>query len=68
MMSIGTRPTFNDVSERVEVNIFDFNEHIYGKTLRVRVKKFLRPQEKYDTIEALKAQIDLDKQNSLQVL
>ena len=68
MMSIGTRPTFNDTSQKVEVNIFDFNEHIYGKTLRVRVKNFLRQQEKYDTIEALKAQIDQDKQNSLQVL
>ena len=68
MMSIGTRPTFNDISQKVEVNIFDFNEHIYGKTLRVRVKNFLRHQEKYETIDALKAQIDLDKQNSLQVL
>lgn len=68
MMSIGNRPTFNDTSEKVEVNIFDFSEDIYGKTLRVYVKKYLRPQEKYNSVEALKAQIDLDKQESLKWL
>ena len=68
MMSIGNRPTFNDTNERVEVNIFDFNEDIYGKTVRVYVKKFLRAQEKYNSIEALKTQIDLDKKQSLKLL
>lgn len=68
MMSIGNRPTFNDTSEKVEVNIFDFDEDLYGKTLRVIVKKYLRPQEKYSSIEALIAQIDLDKIESLKIL
>src|SRR5687768_8155688 len=49
MMSIGTRPTFNDTSEKVEVNIFDFDADIYGAVLSVLVKQYLRPQEKYDT-------------------
>jgi riboflavin kinase / FMN adenylyltransferase len=68
MMSIGTRPTFNDTSEKVEVNIFDFDADLYGSVLSVRVKHYLRPQEKYDTIEALIAQIDKDKEDSLKVL
>jgi riboflavin kinase/FMN adenylyltransferase len=68
MMSIGTRPTFNDTSEKVEVNIFDFEADIYGAVISVRVKQYLRPQEKYDTIEALIAQIDKDKEDSLKVL
>jgi riboflavin kinase / FMN adenylyltransferase len=68
MMSIGTRPTFNDTSEKVEVNIFDFDADIYGAVLSVQVKQYLRPQEKYDTIEALIAQIDKDKEDSLKVL
>jgi riboflavin kinase/FMN adenylyltransferase len=68
MMSIGTRPTFNDTSEKVEVNIFDFDDDIYGAEISVRVKHYLRPQEKYDTIEALIAQIDKDKENSMEVL
>jgi len=68
MMSIGTRPTFNDTAEKVEVNIFDFDKDIYGVEISVRVKQYLRPQEKYDTVEALIAQIDKDKENSLKVL
>jgi riboflavin kinase/FMN adenylyltransferase len=68
MMSIGKRPTFNDTTEKVEVNIFDFDKDIYGAEISVRVKQYLRPQEKYDTTEALIAQIDKDKENSLKVL
>jgi riboflavin kinase / FMN adenylyltransferase len=68
MMSIGTRPTFNDTSEKVEVNIFDFDADIYGALISVRVKQYLRPQEKYNTIEALIAQIDKDKEDSLKAL
>ena len=68
MMSIGNRPTFNDTSEKVEVNVFDFNNDIYGKTVKVFVKKFLRAQEKYNTVEELKARIGLDKVESLKAL
>ena len=68
MMSIGKRPTFNDTVEKVEVNIFDFVEDIYGEMLTVIVKHYLRPQEKYDSMETLKAQIDSDKEQSLKLL
>lgn len=68
MLSIGKRPTLNDTQERVEVNIFDFDGDLYGKTIRVKVKKYLRPQEKYPSMEALKAQIEEDKKNSIEVL
>lgn len=68
MMSIGNRPSFNDTNKSVEVNIFDFNETIYGKTIRVIVKKFLRPQQKFNDLENLKAQIEIDKEQSLTVL
>lgn len=68
MLSIGKRPTLYDVLERVEVNIFDFDGDLYGRTLKVIVKKYLRQQEKYPSLDALKAQIDKDKLNSLNVL
>jgi riboflavin kinase / FMN adenylyltransferase len=68
MMSIGNRPTIANSDERVEVNIFDFNEMIYDHHLKVMVKKFLRGQEKYASLEELKTQLALDKANSLQVL
>ena len=66
MMSIGIRPTLADGRFMIEVNIFNFNEDIYGKTLRVFVKKYLRPEVKFEGLEALKNQIAKDKQDALQ--
>ncbi|MBS1577075.1 MAG: bifunctional riboflavin kinase/FAD synthetase [Bacteroidetes bacterium] len=68
MMSIGTRPTVGGTKRVIEVNIFDFNQEIYEQTIRVYVKKYLRPEIKFDSLEALVKQIDQDKQDSLQVL
>ena len=68
MMSVGNRPTLPGSDYRVEVNLFDFDGDLYGQTLRVSVKKYLRPQEKYESLEALKQQIEKDKENSLAVL
>ncbi len=68
MLSIGTRPTLNDVKERVEVNLFNFDEDIYGSKLQVTVEKFLRAQEKYASLEELKAQMERDKQAALEAL
>ena len=61
MMSIGIRPTIADNRRTIEVNIFDFNENIYGRMVRVYVKYFLRNEEKFDSIEELKEQISLDE-------
>jgi riboflavin kinase/FMN adenylyltransferase len=68
MMSIGFRPTVDGKKRVIEVNVFDFNEEIYGKMIRVYVKKFLRAEVKYNTLEDLVKQIDQDKIDSLQVL
>jgi riboflavin kinase/FMN adenylyltransferase len=68
MLSIGTRPTLENSDERVEINLFEFDEEIYGETIRVIVKKFLRGQEKYASLDELTRQLALDKKNSLAVL
>ena len=68
MMSIGFRPTVDGKKRVVEVNMFDFNKDIYGKLVRVYVKKFLRAEVKFDTLEELVKQIDQDKVESLKVL
>lgn len=68
MLSIGTRPTLTHSDEKVEVNIFDWDKDIYGNVVRVFVKKFLRGQEKYSSLDELKHQLALDKDNSLAVL
>jgi len=68
MMSIGFRPTVDGRKRVIEVNIFDFDQEIYGQILQVTVKKYLREEIKFDGLEALVKQIDQDKVNSLKVL
>ncbi len=68
MMSIGIRPTIGDNKRMIEVNIFDFNENIYGRILRVYVKYFLRKEEKFDNLEELKKQIAVDEINARKLL
>jgi riboflavin kinase / FMN adenylyltransferase len=68
MMSIGFRPTIDGKKRVIEVNLFDFDEQIYGKTLRVYVKKYLREEVKFNSLVDLVKQIDQDKIESLKVL
>ena len=68
MMSIGTRPTLAKSDEKVEVNLFDFNKDLYGKTIRITVEHFLRGQEKYSSLEVMVEQLHKDKEHSLALL
>ncbi|MGN6417444.1 MAG: bifunctional riboflavin kinase/FAD synthetase [Pseudobacter sp.] len=65
MMNIGVRPTVDGKKRMIEVNIFDFDKDIYGSTLRVYVKKYLRGEKKFDGLDALKQQLTMDKSASL---
>jgi riboflavin kinase/FMN adenylyltransferase len=68
MMSIGFRPTVDGKKRVIEVNIFDFDKEIYGETIRVYVKKYLRPEIKFNSLDELAKQIGLDKIESLKIL
>jgi riboflavin kinase/FMN adenylyltransferase len=68
MMSIGFRPTVDGKKRVTEVNIFDFNKEIYGETIRVCIKKYLRAEIKFDNLDELVKQIGNDKTESLKVL
>ncbi|CAN5426090.1 bifunctional riboflavin kinase/FAD synthetase [soil metagenome] len=59
-MSIGNRPTFDNGERSVEVFLIDFNGDLYGKRLTVHFRYFLRPELKFDSVEALIAQMDKD--------
>jgi riboflavin kinase / FMN adenylyltransferase len=65
MMNIGFRPTVEGTKRVIEVNIFDFDRMIYGKSLKVSVKKFLRREVKFSGLDGLKDQLALDKKASL---
>jgi len=62
MMNIGYRPTVDGTKKVIEVNIFNFSRTIYGKTLRVFVKRFLRGEQRFSGLEELKAQLGEDRQ------
>ncbi|MCH5688178.1 riboflavin kinase [Niabella sp. W65] len=64
MMSIGFRPTVDGTKRVIEVNLFDFQDDIYGKTLRVYVKQFLRAEEKFNSLEALVKKSTTTKQRA----
>jgi riboflavin kinase/FMN adenylyltransferase len=68
MMNIGLRPTIGDNKIMIEVNIFDFNKNIYGRAMRVYVKKYMRPEIKFNTLEELKVQLGMDEIDVKKVL
>lgn len=68
MMSIGIRPTIGGTDRVIEVNIFNFNEDIYGATVRVYIKKYLRSEVKFNGLEALVEQLGKDKEDTLRAL
>lgn len=68
MMSIGIRPTIGDNKVMTEVNIFDFDQEIYGCIMRVHVKEFIRKEIKFDNLEDLKTQIAKDEVDVRKIL
>lgn len=58
--NLGRRPTFDKTDVLLEVHLFDFEGDIYGAHLRVSFVSFLRPEQKFEGLDALKAQIAED--------
>ena len=63
MMNIGIKPTIKESSKTIEVNFFDFEGDLYDKNIEVNIKKFIRDEIKFDSLELLKSQILKDKIN-----
>jgi riboflavin kinase / FMN adenylyltransferase len=68
MMNIGMRPTVDGRERTIEVNIFDLNEDLYRRELRVAVRRWLRGEEKFNGLDSLKTQLGKDKENALAAL
>jgi len=66
--NIGVNPTTGLVEPRLEVWLFDFDEDIYGETIETDLVAFLRPEEKFEPIEAMLAQIRRDVQAAHAIL
>lgn len=58
--NLGIRPMFEPPVELLEAYFFDFSEDLYGQTIEVELIEFLRPEAKFDGLEALQAQMAAD--------
>jgi riboflavin kinase/FMN adenylyltransferase len=58
--NLGIRPTFAPPKELLEPHFFDFDEDLYGRTIEVELISFIRPEARFDSLEALTAQMDAD--------
>jgi len=58
--NLGIRPQFDPPKELLEPHFFDFNEDLYGQTIEVALRHFIRPEAKFASMEELTAQIDAD--------
>lgn len=65
VLYIGNRPTIDGTKKVIEANIFNFAKDIYGESLTVEFHKFIRGDKKLDSLEYLKNQISLDKEQAL---
>lgn len=63
MLNIGYRPTLNgDVNTRtIEAHLLDFNRDIYGEELSLSIVHYLRPERRFDSLQALSAQLAKDR-------
>ena len=68
MMNIGKRPTFDGHKQTLEVNILDFNGNLYGQTVNISFVARLREERRFDSPEALVAQLEMDKKQVIQLL
>lgn len=68
MMNIGTNPTVNGKEETIEVHFFDLNETLYGNQLTIEILHRLRDERKFESVNALKTQLEKDKQNALELI
>jgi len=66
--NLGSRPTVDGAEARLETHLFDFEEDLYGQVLEVALTAFIRPEQKFDGLEALKAQIAADSATARELL
>ena len=66
--SLGVRPTFDPPRELLETYIFDFAGDLYGRTIDVALHHYLRGEEKFDSLDALVAQMRQDETEARRLL
>ena len=68
MMNIGTRPTFDGKRQTLEVNILDFEGNLYGQTVKISFVARLREERRFESPEALVAQLKEDQEHVIKIM
>jgi riboflavin kinase / FMN adenylyltransferase len=66
--NLGLRPTVGGLELRLEAHLFDIDRDLYRRHLRVALIDFIRPEQKFADLDALKAQIAADAQKAREIL
>ncbi len=66
--NIGFRPTVDGSDLLLEVHLFDFDEDIYGELLCVDFRHKVRDEQRFDSLDALRKQVSLDKEHARELL
>lgn len=61
MANLGSNPTVGGESRRLETHLFDFAGSLYGRRMRVELLRRIRSERRFDSVEALRRQIEADK-------
>ena len=65
MMNIGVKPTLGENKLSIEVHLLNFDQDIYNQKIQVNILERLRDEQKFESFDALKSQIEIDKQNTI---
>jgi len=65
MMNIGVNPTFDGTKQSIEIHFLNFNKNIYNKNLTIYMISRIRDEKKFNSVEDLKKQLELDKVSTL---
>lgn len=66
MLNIGVRPTIDGLTKVIEAHLFDFDGDLYDETVRIEFIKYLRKEQRFDSIDLLKDQLSKDKLQSIE--
>lgn len=65
VMNIGMRPTVDGQTQHIEIHLFDFNASIYDEKITIELLEYIRPEQKFEHLDALKSQITADKETAI---
>ena len=68
MINIGKRPTVEGKERRVEMNIFDYNDMLYGKEMKISFIKRIRNERKFKNLDDLSDQLRKDKLETIKII